>query len=69
MWKGDYINLGSGAEVGIYKKSAIPGHWLTSQENSMPMTLTLDKVDTGERVFEYCPEENQWWINGFNSQY
>lgn len=32
MWKGDYINLGSGAEVGIYKESVIPGHWLTSTE-------------------------------------
>ena len=66
MWKGDYINLGSGAEVGIYKESAIPGHWLTSTENAMPMSLKLQEIDSGKVLFDYHPSENQWWINGFD---
>lgn len=66
MWKGDYINLGSGAEVGIYEESEIPGHWLTSKENSMPMSLRLEEIDSGEVLFDYHPSENQWWINGFD---
>ena len=66
MWKGDYINLGSSAEVGIYKESAIPGHWLTSTENAMPMSLKLQEIDSGKVLFDYHPSENQWWINGFD---
>ena len=66
MWKGDYINLGAGAEVGIYKESIVPGHYLTSDENSMPMSLKLQQIDTGKVLFDYHPTEKQWWINGFD---
>jgi hypothetical protein len=66
MWKGDYINLGSGAEVGIYEESMIPGHWLTSKQNSMPMSLKLQEVHSGKVLFDYNPTEKQWWINGFD---
>ena len=65
MWKGDYINLGAGAEVGIYKEDKIPGHYFTSVENSMPMSLKLQQIDTGKVLFAYHPAEKQWWINGF----
>ena len=67
MWKGDYVNLGSGAEVGIYKESVIPGHYLTGKENSMPMSLKLQEIDSGEVLFDYHPTEYQWWINGFDA--
>ena len=66
MWKGDYINLGSSAEVGIYKESAIPGHWLTSTENAMPMSLILQEIDGRKFLFDYHPSENQLLINGFD---
>ena len=66
LWKGDYINLGSGAEVGIYKKSIISGHWLTGTDYAMPMTLKLVEIDTGKILFDYRPLEKQWWINGFD---
>jgi len=26
-WKGDYLNLGAGAEMGIYFKTSFPGQW------------------------------------------
>ena len=66
VWKGDYINLGSGAEAGIYKESVIPGHWLTSPESAMPMSLSLKEKDSGNVLYNYRPKENQWWITGFD---
>ena len=66
LWWGDYINLGAGAEVGIYKEGPIEGHWLTSTENSMPMSLTLQFKNTNESIFDYHPKEKQWWINAFS---
>ena len=65
-WKGDYINLGSGAEVGIYKESMIPGHWLTSTESAMSMSLSLIEIDSGAILYDYHPQEKQWWITGFD---
>jgi len=34
-WKGDYINLGAGAELGIYREGIGP-HWYTGTEYAMP---------------------------------
>ena len=69
LWKGDYINLGAGAEAGIYKKSIIPGHYLTSTENSMRMSMRITDHNTGEVIADYSPEEYQWWITSFNPQH
>ena len=67
-WKGDYINLGAGTELGIYKDSVIPGHFLTAPDDSMPMTLKLEMKNADgnyETLFFHTPEELQRWINGF----
>ena len=66
-WKGDYINLGAGAETGIYK-AGVGGHYLTASELAMPMTLTLTHNKHGE-IFNYQPSDNQWWITGFDPQH
>ena len=66
VWKGDYINLGSGAEAGIYEESIIPNHWLTSTNNNLKMSLSLKELDSGEILFDYNPTENNWWITGFD---
>ncbi|SHL12857.1 protein of unknown function [Anaerocolumna jejuensis DSM 15929] len=78
-WKGDYINLGAGAEIGIYSHtSGILGlaniespnedHWLVDTNLSMPMTLNL--VDNeGHEISDYRPTEVQWWITSFNPAY
>ena len=39
-WKGDYINLGAGAELGIYFGGG--PHWFTSKSLSLPMSVSLD---------------------------
>ena len=68
-WKGDYLNLGSGAEMGIYTRMVIKGtatdHWLVDTSLAMPMTLTL-KGNKGNTIVNYNPSEKQWWITGFN---
>ena len=77
-WKGDYINLGSGAELGIYSRdSGLLGqvdvstphddHWLVDTSLAMPMTMTLKEGNTV--IASYTPNENQWWITSFNPAY
>ena len=77
-WKGDYINLGAGAETGIYKKHS-DTHWETATEKATDMELTLSykKGVKNEKVlFEYKPygdkkkwkNGKQWWISGFDSK-
>lgn len=66
MWKGDYINLGASAETGIYYGGG--PHWTTGVPYSVPMTLELYDKE-GDPIFEYQPDENQWWITGFNPSY
>ena len=71
-WKGDYVNLGAGAELGIYKRLVVNGvsteHWLVDSTNlTFPMSLKLSY--NGEDIIDYNPIDNQWWITGFNPEY
>ena len=60
IWKGDYLNLGAGAELGIYYGGG--PHWLVDKSLSMPMSLTLKYK--GRTIISYSA--NAWWITGFN---
>ena len=77
-WKGDYINLGAEAELGIYSRdSGFLGavdvstphddHWLIDTSLAMPMTMTLKEGNTV--IANYTPSESQWWITSFNPEY
>ena len=68
-WRGDYINLGSGAEFGIYKKSFIPGESYATF--TLPMTLSLYNYNENgiDTIFNWAPDEEQWWITGWNPEY
>ncbi|GFI55206.1 hypothetical protein IMSAG013_00248 [Clostridiales bacterium] len=70
-WKGDYINLGAGAEMGIYERATFLGiklpHWKVNKDLAMKMTLKL--YYCGKKVVDYAPREKQWWITGFNPNY
>lgn len=75
VWRGDYLTLGSGAEMGLYKKRANTSynieHWDTV-DFEVPMTLNLYNYYSAnniEHVFSWKPENNQWWITGFNPNY
>jgi RHS repeat-associated protein len=72
-WKGSYMNIGAGAETGIYEKYS-DTHWLTAPEKSANMELLLDM--NGSQLYDYKPSEaedrsenqKQWWITGFDSK-
>ena len=62
-WKGDYINLGAGAEMGIYYGTG--PHYFASLSLSMPMSMNLSYK--GQSIITHS--QNTWWITGFNSNY
>ena len=66
-WKGNYLNLGAGAELGIYRRLKIFGkkteHWLVDTDLAMPMTMKL--VYRGQDILNYRPKEKQWWVTSF----
>ena len=64
-WKGDYINLGAGAELGIYCGSS--GHRFV--DTSLAMTMSITVYYENSRIIGYSPGEKQWWITGFNPNY
>ncbi|MDR0920614.1 MAG: DUF4474 domain-containing protein [Oscillospiraceae bacterium] len=73
MWRGDYLNLGSGTEIGLYQYDAT----YTGTEHydvvdfELPMTLNLYRYNSaensvGDKIFNWMPSTPQWWITGFN---
>ncbi|MCL2012526.1 MAG: DUF4474 domain-containing protein [Cystobacterineae bacterium] len=65
-WKGDYINLGAGAELGIYTQSKEGSdHWISTEDHELDMQMTLKDKD-GKTIINYNPTDTQWWITGFN---
>lgn len=61
VWKGDYINLGAGAELGIYYGGG--PHWLVDTNLAMQMSMSL--YYGGKEIISHS--QNTWWITGFNS--
>lgn len=65
VWKGDYLTLGAGAELGIYKRWGLSGEiWVVDKSQAMTMTLRLDYNNTN--IINWQPSEKQWWITGFD---
>ena len=62
-WKGDYINMGAGAEMGIYTGGG--PHWRVDKNLAMPMWVWL-KYD-GKTIVLH--NDTTWWITGFNPNY
>ena len=60
-WKGDYINLGAGAEMGIYYGGG--PHWLVDKGLAQSMTMWVNYQ--GKSIITY-EGGNQWWCTGFN---
>lgn len=64
-WKGNYLLLGAGAELGVYKRWDYGEDiWIVDKQLAMKMTLSVDY--NGERIIYWAPDEFQWWITGFN---
>ena len=64
-WKGDYINLGAGAEMGIYYGG--DPHWQVDKGLAMPMAMWLSYK--GSKIITYTGGGSQWWCTGFNPAY
>lgn len=63
LWKGDYINLGAGAEMGIYYGGG--PHWKVNKKLAMDMSMNLKYK--GKTIIKYS--KKTWWITGFNPNY
>lgn len=74
LWKGDYWNLHSGAEIGFYKyrtdNSSGNMELYDAIDFELPMKLSLYYYKTSKditKVFSWAPVVKQWWITGFNT--
>lgn len=62
-WKGNYINLGAGAELGIYYGGE--PHWLVDKSLAMEMSMSVKY--RGKEIIDFS--SNTWWLTGFNPNY
>ena len=78
VWRGDYLNLGAGAEIGIYSRPddmifnpKALDHYFVDYNLAMPMQLYLYECNGQDidNVFSWNPNDKQWWITGWNPQY
>lgn len=75
LWRGDYLNVGAGAEMGLYTKNKLISntlgeHW-DAVDFTLPMTLSnynYYNEDDIENIFCWDPVYEQWWITGFNPE-
>ena len=67
-WKGDYINLGAGAELGFYRRSkGIFEHYVVDKHFTFKMSMKL--YYKNKCIINYHPSNLQWWLTGFNPKY
>ena len=63
LWVGDYINLGAGAEAGIYYGGGPV--WLVNSD--IAMSMSMDLYYQGDNIISYSAKT--WWLTGFNPAY
>lgn len=70
LWKGNYLNLNSGGEIGLYKdrkktgNSKIP-HYASIETAKMSLSLYKESGSTFQNIYNWDPGV-QWWITGFS---
>lgn len=77
LWKGDYWNLRSGAEIGIYVKDNTSSNQSDTPiydciDYEVPMYVSLYNYSSNrvsENIFNWNPSISQWWGTGFNWRY
>jgi hypothetical protein len=78
-WRGDYLNLGAGAEIGFYQRPSAMAqdsngldHYFVWPNSAIPMQLYLYNYNGSSNItniISWRPTETQWWITGFNPEY
>ena len=70
MWKGDYWNLGTGSEIGLYQQSVESRTHYDAVDFLCPMQLSTYKYSNGQvygSYYNWNPIYNkQWWITAFD---
>lgn len=66
-WKGNYLNLGAGCELGIYKETIVPELYKCYTKSNIKMSLRL--YYKHKLIASYNPTEAQWWITAFHPGY
>ncbi len=74
FWKGDYWNLQSGAEMGLYVKDCTKNYSTDHYDvvnYTVPMTMSLYNVNSSgvDNLIYWVPTAKQWWVTGFNASY
>ena len=73
FWKGDYWNLQTGAELGLYSYgyTANDIEHYNVVDYEVPMTLTVYNSYNrwASPVLAWVPKDDQWWITAFNVDY
>ena len=64
-WKGDYITLGAGAELAIYRGDS--GH--RTVDKSLAMRMSMVVKYKGDTIISYTPHDPQWWLTAFNPNF
>lgn len=65
-WKGCYLSLGAGSEVGFYEEGVAPGLWTFS--DFFDMSCSLYKItgdDSYKTLYNWYPQETEFWVTGF----
>jgi len=84
MWKGDYLNLGAGGEVGIYdNKHSVPSMNIKGintpaiddipglyevSDDALYMTLHAS-INGKTTILDWNPGKPNWWITGWNPEF
>ena len=70
LWKGDYWNLGTGSEIGLYKRSKDSAAHYDAVDFEVPMQISTYKYSKGNvygSYFNWDPvNDKQWWITAFD---
>lgn len=69
IWKGDYLNLGAGGEVGIYNMNGGNGDIVsTTMREDLGIKMTMKIIDktTGNDVVNRSTPSEEWWMTGWN---
>ena len=62
-WKGNYINLGAGAEMGLYTGDG----WMVSANHDITLPMTMSLTYDSSTIIDHS--DTTWWITGFNPNY
>lgn len=64
-WKGDYLNMGAGTELGIYKRWSYDNNFYVV-DKTLSVTGEVSLYYNGIKIINYTVDEPHWWLTAFN---